>query len=229
MILLTGLYCSGNAARDEELRRCYDKNVANPAFSEIYLFHERKIVLSDEWQKLFETAESRRTHFFIEDVGQRMTYLQYFKYANTLFKPGTLVCLANSDIFFKASIGLVKPQHLDKKVMCLSRWGFLPNGQEAIDHAADTGADAWIFKTPITIHNSCDFPLGTVAGDPILGHVCGDTCIAGLLAEAGYEVINPSLTVKAYHVHGSKVRNYVWDKRLLFMPHRSIPRTQLEA
>ena len=40
MILLTGLYSSGNEKRDAELRVCVEKNITNKHFDEIYLMME---------------------------------------------------------------------------------------------------------------------------------------------------------------------------------------------
>ena len=226
MILLTGLYSSGNEKRDAELRVCVEKNITNKHFDEIYLMMEGAEIPNklDKCLSCWIANERVRAEIGDLNADDRMTFKAYFEWANELFAHGSLICLANSDIYFDETIALVKPAHLDNVFMCLSRWR-----ENSPDEAARDGHDAWIFKTPVKIPPGSDFVLGSIAQDRVLGLACNDVCIAGLMEEVGYKIVNPGLDVKAYHVHESNFRNYAVDDRLLFKPKRRVLRSHLEA
>jgi hypothetical protein len=59
--------------------------------------------------------------------------------------------------------------------------------------------DTWIFKGGVNQVSGADFTMG-IAG-------C-DNAIAHLLEQHGYNVINPSRTIKTYHLHLTNIRNY---------------------
>jgi hypothetical protein len=85
----------------------------------------------------------------------------------------------------------------ENQMYALSRWD-LDEDMKAKHHNTWDSQDTWIFKNSIKSGNY-DIPLG-IPG-------C-DNRIAYELKEAGYEVINPSKTVKTYHYHLSNYRSY---------------------
>jgi hypothetical protein len=215
------LYATGNDVRDCELRRCLSLNYHNSELS-MNMFSKSGDFIQQHsaWHAALDDVDQEYYWEFSRGNG-RMTYKEFFEFANENLSG--VVCLANSDIYFDSSIALIKPEHLDNTFMCLSRWR-----ENQPDEAARDGHDAWIFKTPVKIPKGCDFTLGSIAQDPVLGVSCNDLCIAGLMAEAGYKIVNPGLDVKAYHVHESNYRNYNVTDSLLFKPKRRVLRSHLE-
>lgn len=126
------------------------------------------------------------------------TYNECF--AITRARGKNIYVIANSDIFFDETLALVKKYSetiLDSKVcFALSRWDLLENEISHYNHA--DSQDAWIFFDAVPEIPGADFRLGGQAG-------C-DNKIAYLLEQCGYQVINPSLSIKAIHAHQSGVR-----------------------
>jgi hypothetical protein len=205
MILLSGLYSSGNAVRDAEMRLCLQKNGGNTAFGDIYVFCEGDFSWAEdiEYNKILKQYRN----MFIGGFVKRMTYKTYLETANVRFKDGTIVCLANSDIYFDSTISLIKPEHLDNVFMCLSRWKHNPDGPPTPDLQAKGGSDAWIFKTPVRVPAKSDFTQG---------HIACDNRIAWLMQQEGYKLENPASSVHAIHVHASNFRSYGWETDLLY-------------
>ena len=80
--------------------------------------------------------------------------------------------------------------------MALSRWDITDNGPELWDHR--DSQDVWVFYgRPVILGAS--FHLG-IPG-------C-DNRIAKVIEDAGYTVINPSKTIRSYHLHASGFRTY---------------------
>ena len=216
MILLTSFYKSDNEARNAELRECERRNVACSVFSKIMMFVES----NDK-----EFAGHFPPHSYIEwliagldkvasfGIGGRMTYKAYFDFANEHYPAGTVVCLANADIWFDETLLNINEANLGPKTFfACSRWGFMahPNGQwywdEGYDLNAPVAQDAWIFRTPIEWDrkvNSLDFELG---------HMRCDNVVAHTMYKSGYQVLNPTApgpkSLKLHHEHRSQVHNY---------------------
>jgi hypothetical protein len=112
------------------------------------------------------------------------------------------VVLANADIYFDDTLGLLEQREL-KGLICLSRWDVLPDGSSTMMSIPDSH-DAWIFRTPFNLPK-CDFTFG-VPG-------C-DGRIAWLANQARMPLSNPARSVRANHLHQSGVRHYTELHRL---------------
>ena len=133
--------------------------------------------------------------------GDRPTYAYLF----SLCDPDRVNIIANSDIYFSTdSLQRIVEFYTNpanaQTCMALSRW-------EVQDHAQRESAtlwdhrdsqDVWIFRGKPDVPGA-DFTLG-VPG-------C-DNRIAKVILDAGYTVINPSRTIKSYHLHASGHRTY---------------------
>jgi hypothetical protein len=106
--------------------------------------------------------------------------------------------IANTDIYFdEYNIGLIKASITDNECYALSRWD-IQLGGDSVHHCSRDSQDVWIFKGSIRNIKS-DFQLGRAGIDNRIAHE---------ISEAGYEVINPSKTIKSYHLHITGIRNY---------------------
>ena len=199
MILLTGFYTDTIAARRDELATCLRLNLANPHFERVCLLVEDA---TDPLQIQRSVPHPQHAKLRMKPLGRRARYSDFFEYANGL-GAGHKIVVANADIWFDETLSRVRTQRLEKRLLCLSRWDVQANGRTLFYYCVDS-QDAWIFVTPIP-HFPCDFSLGTPG--------C-DNRIAWEAEHAGLEVSNPSLSIRANHLHLSAVRHYSLESRL---------------
>lgn len=109
-------------------------------------------------------------------------------------KAGRVNVIANADIYF---------ERLDHAppvgtVWALSRWDIDPTGASVLWDHADS-QDTWIVNGgPIEV--DAPYPMGLPGCDNALIYA---------LREAGFEVSNPSRTIRTYHLHISQYRSYL--------------------
>lgn len=206
MILLTGYYHDAAPGRRAELLDCLRRNVENELFQEVHVFLEDPI--ADEASISHPALSAAKTRLIKR--GRRLTYRYLFDYANRELA-GQDVVIANADIFFDGTLARLKGYDLSGKLLCLSRWDVQPDGSSSFfDHPCSQ--DAWIFRTPIR-EFACDFHLGVPGCDNRLAWEAG---------RAGLALSNPSRSLRAHHIHLSRVRRYS-ERQRLAGPTREIP------
>jgi hypothetical protein len=122
-----------------------------------------------------------------------------------LFKPNVVNVLTNSDVFFDAEalvhfrfLGECRAMDVKPKCWALSRWDLLLDGSVS-HHAHCDSADTWVmYGVPPAM--DIPWPLGIPGIDNRLAHE---------LIAAGFDVLNPSKTVKTFHLHNSQYRSYI--------------------
>jgi hypothetical protein len=209
MILLTGLYDEPSQSRRAELRECLRRNAENEFIDQVIVFNE------DSHEPELD-AELSLPKIQLVQHGRRLAFRDLFEFANQ--QPGgSRFIIANADIFFDDTLARLNGYSLKGRLLCLSRWDVQPDGSARFfEHPSSQ--DAWIFETPIPPFN-CNFHLG------LLG--C-DNRLAWEADNAGLEVSNPGRTVRANHLHLSKIRSYTEQQRLLG-PVRAIEASVLET
>jgi len=80
---------------------------------------------------------------------------------------------------------------LNNKVLALSRWDAADTIKPKLYNHNDS-QDVWVFKGPVKQQLKADFPLGVPRCDNRLMYQ---------LQEAGYKVLNPAFSIKAFHIH----------------------------
>lgn len=156
----------------------------------------------ERWEEL-RTCWERNAEVFdeVEVAAGRATFTEMF----AMCKPGCLNVIANSDIYFDADgVDLMRaqfePANGPTKVFALSRWDVDADGNATHYNHADS-QDAWvIYGGPRNI--DAPFTMGVPGCDNSLAHI---------LAESGFTVTNPSLSIKAYHLHNVRWRSYLHD------------------
>lgn len=129
----------------------------------------------------------------------RPTYNDFF----ALMKEGEVSVLANLDIYFDETLKLKTPTA--KQCFALTRWNINEKDEIAFFNRADS-QDAWIFTNPPKQIKEADFTMG-IAG-------C-DNKIAYLMDAQGYDVTNPSVTIKSYHLHNTTYRTYIENGKVV--------------
>lgn len=106
--------------------------------------------------------------------------------------------IANGDIFFDDRSQLQQVLEIPCGVCyALSRWELDGDG-ELFDRA--DSQDVWIFRGKINLLSGfANFSMGTA---------CCDNRLAWELEQSGYSVLNPSKTIKTWHLHQTAHRTY---------------------
>lgn len=109
----------------------------------------------------------------------------------------------NSDIFFNRLDDI--EQFIDnrpsppKYMLALSRYDIQPNGQSILFDRPDS-QDTWIFKGHPRFRTSIPIPFGVAGNDNRFAHE---------IVQSGYQILNPSKSIKTFHYHLTQIRNYV--------------------
>lgn len=140
----------------------------------------------------------------------RPSYQFFFDQINQVAGPDDISVFCNTDIFFDETIALadnIQP----RQIYALTRYDWQENGPSIFFDRADS-QDVWIVRGKIE----------GVRADFCLGLLGCDNRIADEFKRAGYDIFNPSRSIKTYHVHNSGIRSYSERERLrgpyLFLP-----------
>lgn len=206
--LIINYYTDKNDARNQELKFCVSENLKNEYIDNIVL------ILSENDYNQFKNTfpPSQKIIPIITEI--RPTYNDYFRIMRKLFdSENNINIISNLDIIIpKESLiqsknGKCINDYLTNKSTCLAltRWdiigadttGTWNNNIQLFD--TPDSQDTWVFLGGVNQITGADFTLG-LAG-------C-DNSIAHLLEVSGYNVLNPSRTIKTYHFHLTNIRNY---------------------
>lgn len=178
--LYTSYYNEVSENRRHEILECLKKNAQNQFI--------KRIVILNEADSLQQINESKIEEIFIT---QRPTYNDFIKEINQNRAPDQISIIANSDIYFDNQIELLLQICEENSCIALSRWELLHCGKSKLYNRGDS-QDTWIFKGEIKSTLKADFPMGVPRCDNRLAYE---------LNKAGYRVINPSYSLKSYHLH----------------------------
>ncbi|MEM6515873.1 MAG: hypothetical protein AAF688_06795 [Bacteroidota bacterium] len=188
--LYTTYYSEKNEHRREELLSCLRQNLANKGLASITIFNENGNLSMFEDDKLIAIA-----------ISKRPTYKDFFDYINNKTESTDIHIIANTDIFFDEHVLALKYLDLKNKALALSRWDTTESYIPKL-YNKNSSQDVWIFKGGIKENLIADFPLGVPRCDNRLLYE---------LEQADYEVLNPSFSIKAYHLHKGQ-RDLVYDE-----------------
>jgi hypothetical protein len=121
---------------------------------------------------------------------KRMTYQDLFDKINERTGDNDINVICNLDIYFDDSI-LMLNKITPNQFIALSRYDIFADGTVHFDGPKQFSQDTWAWRGKIRISNA-NFYLGVYA--------C-DNRIAAEAQLAGYEVFNPSHSIKTYHLH----------------------------
>ena len=114
---------------------------------------------------------------------------------------GQVCVLANADIQFDASAHLIRAVIGEKVLVTLTRWEADASprmiGQVKNERFYSGSQDAWAW---------IGGELVGVGDATALGYIGCDNAIAGAAMNAGYDVVNPSLSIKTRHNHAGTGR-----------------------
>jgi len=182
--LIIPYYLDKNRHRRNEINEClFEKNLKNKSISRVIAVCDTEIKLPYD-KKLT-----------VINIGRRQKYDDLFRIAESI-NPEGLNIIANADIFFKKDdIEKLKKIDYTNTVVSLSRWDVLKSGK-SVHHSHKDSQDCWIFKGKINVNGN--FELGKAGCDNRIAYEIG----------LNYNIVNPSIDIKSYHLHSSNIRNY---------------------
>lgn len=132
-----------------------------------------------------------------KSIGRRPTYNDLFRYA----REDCWNVVANTDIYFDDSLRMLSNYSADD-FLALTRYDVKADAVEF--RFVPDAQDTWIFHGKIKPIDA-DFNPGLPGCDNRLAY---------LAQRVGYNVVNPALTIKSYHLHRSNVRHYMLSDRI---------------
>jgi hypothetical protein len=197
--LLVPLYLDANADRLQEFLTCLERNAGTKAIASVHVFLEQDV---DPLRLVSMHPLLAAPNVELILCGRRATFSALFAYANQELH-GHRVIIANADIFFDETLGQLDDYDLTGWLLCLSRWDLSSDGGWRL-FDFEYSQDAWMFQTPI-VELDANFHLG-VPG-------C-DNRLAWEAQRAGLSVLNPSRSIRACHLHQTRIRRYGSAERL---------------
>ena len=183
--LITTYYKDRVKERDDELLTSIRINISNKEIDRVIIVIERDTVIPFNHKKIVWKRQD-----------DRPTYNDFFNIANG--NNHGLNIIANTDISFdEYNIRLIGVSLRENQCYALSRWDTQISG-DYVHYAQRDSQDTWIFSGKIK----------NIKGDFLIGKPGCDNRIAHEIAEAGYEVLNPSKTIQSNHLHITGIRNY---------------------
>lgn len=186
ILYFTCWYNESNDARRAELLEALNRT--------LFCSNIDKVIL------LCENCKPPFTHEKLVSIAldERPTYSLFFKIMNDIGDFEDIVVMGNTDIY--PSNDISKLQQLGRdQAFAFSRWDLESTSNEARLFNRKDSQDVWAFRHPIKINKDADFGLG-IPG-------C-DNRIAKVISEHGYELVNPSKSIRFFHLHETGVRNY---------------------
>ena len=186
--------------RNLELLTCFVKNLNNDYINNIVV-----ISTENDYSSLIDYLVDNKNKIIPILTEVRPTYNDYFSITRDFFNDdGNINIISNLDIIIPqetlySEVSKTINDYIDSKTcLALSRWDIQENNTYVHFDRSDS-QDTWIFIGGVPKINGADFTLGK----------CGcDNKILYLLDESGYFLINPSKTLKTYHLHLTNIRNY---------------------
>ena len=144
MNLIIQYYNDKNLERQKEYDFCLEKNLNNPAITEIHNIIEYETIIPEKFKNNKKLKNILIEYNNTGLIKGRLTFKYAFDYVKENFKSDEVICIANLDIFFDYSYEWlnIKSDFFNfndiNKVLCLSRYEFINiNNNNNINYALD--------------------------------------------------------------------------------------------
>lgn len=182
----TTFYHEHDTDRREEYLSCMRLNLDCKAVGRVFVINENG-----------NLSEFKSTKLSVIPMESRPTYKDLFYMINQTVDDSDISIIANTDIYFDHNISALNRLNFNNRCFALSRWDIGPDGK-AVLYDRNDSQDVWVFKGKIK-KVQADFGIGVPR--------C-DNRVAYELEKAGYQIENPSFSIKCYHVHAGERKEY---------------------
>lgn len=186
-------YQDKRSDRNAELIKCLEKNLSLKNVDKVFLLCDKEIDIA------------RHDKLTIITKDQRQTFGDLVKIANKETDENTINIICNTDIYFdERNINLIKSCDLIKYGLALSRYNVLSdNTVKHFDY--QWSQDTWAWRGSLDTSNmNLDIPFGKPWCDSRFSFELNRV----------RQVINPSYSIKTYHLHRVASRGYSEADRL---------------
>jgi hypothetical protein len=204
MFLITTYYISSNEDRNNEIKKCLEKNIENKYIQKIYLLNDKIYDLS------FIKNNSKIEQIIISlEKDYILNYKDAINFINNNLK-NKICILSNSDIYFDNSLSKINLKNISNNLFALLRYDEDIDGNKKIftrfNEPRDDSQDSWIFKSPLKIdYSKIDFSFRTLGCDSLF---------AKYVYDSGIKISNPCYDIISTHVHNTDFRTYNCDNRI---------------
>ena len=182
--LIVNYYHDKHPDRCKEIDLCLKLNCNNSLFDKIIIINETN-----------QPIPFMNDNIIIINDSKRLTFKDFFNYANKYSSEDTINVLINSDIVIGENFDKIKLEL--NQALFLTRYNIKEDGSNVFQD--DCGSfDTWIWKGLITKD----------IGNYFMGETCCDVRLSLEFYNNGYKLKNPSLDLKTYHIHLTEIRNY---------------------
>jgi len=194
--LYTTFYNENNPSRREEYMNCLRRNLACKAIDQVVIINENG-----------DLSEFSMNKLNIINLNRRPTYHDFFELINKTPHDSYISIIANTDIYFDQNISVVNQLNFKNRCFALSRWDIKSDGKPVLNDRNDS-QDVWIFRGKIK----------KVKADYYVGVPRCDNRIAYELEKTGYQIENPSFSLKSYHLHAGERGEYTEVNQPEYIP-----------
>ena len=199
--LIVNYYIDKNKSRTDELNFCMLENINNPTFNNIVIIGSEAHINS----LMAICPEQHKSKILPVVLDKRPSYNDYFSFITKLFgEQDNISVVSNLDVIVPTETLVYSSLYLlGKSCLALTRWDINnPIGykQNSSFLNRPDSQDTWIFKGAVPQIAGATFTLGMAGCDNKIAH---------LLEKEGYDVKNPSKTLRTFHYHTTNVRNYL--------------------
>lgn len=189
-----------DSRRYEEIKKALQKNMKNQHIDKIYLLNEK--IYSDEELGVKSSDKLEQI-----DHKKWLSFKDVFDFIDLKKLDGNVI-FCNSDIFFDETIKTLKNIHLHKKKEFVSLLRYEYNNENNLNTCKIFGPrwdsqDTWIIHSSQNVEKQYRMGFDFCFGQP----GC-DNKILFLMKLLGYRMYNDPKTIRTYHIHNDKGRNY---------------------
>ena len=208
-MVLTEHFHARSVNRRKEVAKSIEVNCRIPETKMVVVFMNEDQELRLSIKKNLSEEDYNKIKLHRTPSGHRSTYAELFTYANEHLAGETCI-ICNNDISFDETLNEISGFDLEGHFICLTRWDVLHDNSLRFKRPArirKNSQDAWIFKSPV--------PSKMIdKGGFYMGRPGCDGMVSYLATISGLKVFNPSLIVRAKHLHLSRYRTYTRRHRM---------------
>ena len=205
-VILLEYFRPAHSPRRKEIVKSIEVNCRIPHTKRVIIFIDPEVEFPPSLKRVLSKENYDKIELHYIEPGGRSTYADFFSYANQHLV-GENCILCNNDISFDESVDHIRFSDtfdLEGYFICLTRWDLMRDNSLKFKQPArirKNSQDAWIFKPPLSLKM-------IEKGGFYMGRPGCDGMVSYLATISGLKVFNPSLLVKAKHLHLSKHRTY---------------------
>jgi hypothetical protein len=217
--MFTQFYKPKEKSREIEINETLKLNTDCDFVDKIVIFLEKEEHREDIRRLLAKKPRSALAKIRFVSLLHRLTYSDFFNYVISAEVPeNTYVALTNADIYFDNSIANIWSISMDNRMLALLRYEHSDDGpmKARLFGPRPDSQDTWIFSAASIKQRNWNtqqlekfnYQLG-IPG-------CDNSFTTDMIREKFFTV-NPAGTIRTYHYHSSRIRNYT-QKDVLWRP-----------